>query len=79
MRNPKKAEAPNIWWMLENAGTVCFQTVRKAVVGALHWRKDAECVHKKRRRKERYWKAVGEEELRGLEFVKSGSQGLWWS
>lgn len=44
MRNPKKAEAPNIWWMLEDAGTACFQMVRKAP----HWRKDAECVHKKK-------------------------------
>lgn len=37
------------------------------------------CPQKKRRRKERYWKAVSEEKLRGLGFVKSGSQGLWWS
>jgi len=75
MRNPKKAEAPNIWWMLE----MLAQRVSKWS-GRLHTGGRMRSVStKKRRRKERYWKAVGEEKLRGLGFVKSGSQGLWWS
>jgi len=46
LNNEKPKESRSTKYLVDagDAGTACFQMVRKAP----HWRKDAECVHKKK-------------------------------
>lgn len=53
-RKPNKAATPNIWQLLEEAVTGCFQPFRKAAIRTLHCKKNAKKPRKEQEKRKMF-------------------------